>query len=749
MRYVKNQYQPMMLVLTTEMEKPMIMRNILTLIFFCSFFNIHAQGDWYDRGMAEYEMMKYADAAQSFQNHIQTNPSDKKALLKLAECYDYVYDWDNAARWYYEALGHSVSTEFLLKHGMIQMRLARYEAAKEQFLIYSNVNKTVGDHYARMCDYAYNKKSIPSLFQVDKLELNSSHSEHSPTFFNDDLIYVSSRKDIMRPDATNGAISANDPKYNFVFKANMSGMEQPDYVRSWFHDNNLINEGPISYSRDGRWVAFVDNKYVDGISMMAHHLFRGDIFIAQVNGNGDWESAAPFPYNGNFSNNFPHLSEDGNTLYFSSDRPGGEGGYDIYMSVKKNGAWTQPVNMGPTINKPGNEISPFIDQKDFYFSSDYHIGFGGQDVFKANYHEGIWKIQNLGTGVNTSANDFDFIYSKDKNIGYLTSDREQGEDIYKVIKTSDDINIVVLDAITKIPVGEASLDFKNCGKEVFRTNANGRFGFKASMNLDCWVDVSKSGYERSRLDLDQDSKSRGLIEVLLFKQGEMYKGKVTDGMNDFNISEARIKVLNQTNGQKYEVYSDGDGIYTLSLEPRSTYLIQYSKMGYVGVGTRIETGDGTDKGILGSQLLFPTSSDGTIPSTPTVPSPPTVDAGPPSVPSPPKPPVTTPSPPRPPVITPTVPTTPNTPAQTEVGFSVQLMSLSKGNPNFPAKVKSLKGMVQRIYSKTDDKWKKYRVGTYATREEAENVKRYIRSVGFESAFVVEEDAKGVIEEIRL
>lgn len=708
-------------------------KSVLIAILLGLSLNIFAQSEWFDKGNTQYELMQYKEAIESYQKHIKYNPADKQALLRLAECYDHIYDWDNAAKWYYEALGHSVSADYLLKHGMIQMRLARYEAAKEQFLIYSSINSEVGNNYVRMCDYAYSKKNIPSLFQVEKLPINTEHSEFSPAFFGSNLIYASDRKDIQRTDAIDGAADGKDDKYNFLLISPGGGTGTPGYVRSWFHDNDLINEGPVSYSADGKWVAYVRNNYVAGVSKLAYDLFKEDIYIAKVTENGDWETGTAFPYNGAYSNNFPHLSEDGNTLYFASNMEGGEGGFDIYMSVRQNGVWSLPKNMGSTINKKGNEVSPYLDGDDFYFSSDYQIGFGGLDVFRANFSNGRWKIQNLGTGVNSPANDYNYIFRKDNNTGYFVSDRDGGEDIYKSVKTSDDINLVVLDASTQVPIPGATLDFKNCGKEVFKTNQNGQFGFKASVNLSCWIEIGKEGYEKTRLDLDKHSKSKGMLEVRLFKEGEMYQGKIVDGINDANLNNVRVQALNQSDGSRIEAYSDSDGIYALALKPYTTYMLQFSKLGYVGVGTKVDTEDGSDKGILGSQLLFPTDNVGGGPAVPSIPSPGTPPNGggtSPSVPS------------------PTVPAPGGMPsASVGKGYAVQIMSLSKSNKKFPEKMNALKGNVDRLYTKTDDKWRRYRIGTFNTKAEAEKVRSYVRTKGFGSAYIVEEDAMGLIETV--
>ncbi|OJJ22315.1 hypothetical protein BKI52_06430 [marine bacterium AO1-C] len=139
------------------------------------------------------------------------------------------------------------------------------------------------------------------------------------------------------------------------------------------------------------------------------------------------------------------LSPDGNTLFFTSDRPGGLGGLDIYMSTKnKKGRWSKPVNLGPKVNTPYDEEAPFLhpDGTTLYFSSMGHNSIGGFDIFKVvitgenDYSE----VENLGFPINSQANDMYFV-SNDKNhrIAYFSSDRAGGvggKDLYRVIMNS-------------------------------------------------------------------------------------------------------------------------------------------------------------------------------------------------------------------------------------------------------------------------------------------------------------------------
>src|SRR5690606_16596292 len=125
-------------------------------------------------------------------------------------------------------------------------------------------------------------------------------------------------------------------------------------------------------------------------------------------------------------------------LYFSSNRPGGRGGFDIYVSERDaNGQWGRPSNLGPTINTRGDEMTPFIhaDGKTLYFSSNGHATLGDADIFKSTLEGGKWtRPENLGYPVNTSAYEAFFVLSPTGDIGYFTSRRKDGQsdsDIYQ------------------------------------------------------------------------------------------------------------------------------------------------------------------------------------------------------------------------------------------------------------------------------------------------------------------------------
>ncbi|MEA1897383.1 MAG: OmpA family protein [Bacteroidota bacterium] len=169
--------------------------------------------------------------------------------------------------------------------------------------------------------------------------------------------------------------------------------------------------------------------------------FNSDIFISQYI-NGKWTPAEKMdkPINTKYWESHASFSPDGNTIYFTSNRPGGYGGLDIYKTLKNADTeeWGLPENLGPVINTQFNEETPFIcnDNKTLYFSSQGHSGMGGFDSFYSVFNDDgtFTKPQNLGYPLNTSDDDIFFFPLQGGKNAYLSradfEDNIGRDDIY-------------------------------------------------------------------------------------------------------------------------------------------------------------------------------------------------------------------------------------------------------------------------------------------------------------------------------
>ena len=225
----------------------------------------------------------------------------------------------------------------------------------------------------------------------------------------------------------------------FISVRSDSAWEQAENIGETI--NTLFHDSNIALSADGTELYLYED-IEDGTS---------DIFVSTLQSDSLWSTPRSVGENINseFSEKSLSISPDGSIIFFSSDRPGGQGELDIYYSLRdEDGEWGPAVNLGTDINTEYDEDSPFIDydHKTLYFSSRGGKGMGGYDIFKAEYDStsNSWvDILNLGYPMNTPDDDIYFVGTKDGKKGYFASVREDGmgyTDIYVVTVPYTDID---------------------------------------------------------------------------------------------------------------------------------------------------------------------------------------------------------------------------------------------------------------------------------------------------------------------
>lgn len=197
--------------------------------------------------------------------------------------------------------------------------------------------------------------------------------------------------------------------------------------------NTNLNEGAQNISQDGEWLVFTGCNYPEGLGSC-------DLYISYKTKSGKWTEPQNLPgvINSEFWESSPCLSPDKRDLYFSSNRTGGFGGKDIWVSHQNaNGRWTEPVNLGPVINTSSDEGCPFIhaDNQTLYFNSNGHAGYGATDLFLSRKKDDLnWSTpQNLGYPINTIDDEGSLIVASNGKTAYYASDgadTKGGLDIY-------------------------------------------------------------------------------------------------------------------------------------------------------------------------------------------------------------------------------------------------------------------------------------------------------------------------------
>ncbi|TNE52733.1 MAG: hypothetical protein EP344_15385 [Bacteroidetes bacterium] len=485
--------------------------------------NLHAQSTVQEnllRADKQFDLYAYNLALRTYEQVIKEQPNNAHALSRIGDCHFQLNKPQESLSWYDRAVLRSdVEPATLLKYGKALMQTGDYIGAKKWFLMYAEQNPVVGRHYAEMCDFALHDVPKTSMFKVLDEPLNTAAADYAPAFYLSKIVYNSARTDIKRTTDAKTKADWTGSAYNqlYVTQPNPGDnyLQQPAFYRSDVQQN--FNEGPVTFSADGNRVAYCRNNFIDGTRQIAEKGVNMSLYIADVV-NGNWINERAFPYNGSeFATGFPSLSEDGNTLYFASNRDGGLGGWDIYVSQFAGGQWSVPRNLGPAINTAGNEVTPFITGNTLYFSSDWHKGLGGLDIFRADVQDFVFtNVTHLGAGINSPRDDYGFIIDPKRNFGYLTSNRPEGrgnEDIWQVRKTVDEFVITVTDP-QRNPISSADIDFSACNAGIKQSDASGRYSFAvAAGKANCRVTVRKAGYRATVVPV-QSEGDKNLTAVL-------------------------------------------------------------------------------------------------------------------------------------------------------------------------------------------------------------------------------------------
>ena len=271
-------------------------------------------------------------------------------------------------------------------------------------------------------DYAASHSNSSYQFTPVNLgdSINTSSSEYYPSITINDSLFVFTRRGAgIREDFVESTIL---PGHEYSKSKTISGSinEEP-------------SKGAINISQDGDWLMFAGNFPSKGFGNF-------DLYISYQTPQGWSEPINLGPQvNTEFWESSPSLSSDKSTLYFSSDRPGGYGGKDLYVSHRlPTGKWSEALNMGSSVNTAGDELAPFIhaDNNTLYFTSDGLPGYGGSDLFvmrRKNANE--WNApENLGYPINTIESDGSLFIASNGVDAFYSSDRADsrgGLDLYR------------------------------------------------------------------------------------------------------------------------------------------------------------------------------------------------------------------------------------------------------------------------------------------------------------------------------
>lgn len=468
-----------------------------------------------------FESYQYVSAIEEYLKLTDKDTATPYVAKQLADSYYNINNIAEASKWYEKAVEGKADAETYFRYAQTLKALGKYEEANKQMDAFAALMPSD----SRAKEHKANPNYIPSLtnkskmFDVSEIAISvKGSSDFGAVLTNDNTLYFASNRNASgKKDKW-----ANQP-YLDIFQTtrNEDGtLSEPVAVKEL---NSAFHDGPVTLSKDGNTMFFAR----DGHSAKQYEKDKkSNIRVGQqgiykaVKVNGKWSNIEALPINSaSYSVTNPSLSNDGRTLYFASNMPGGLGESDIWKVSVDGNSYGTPENLGAAVNTAGKENFPFITEDNvLYFASSGKQGFGGFDVFRMDLNSSE-KPQNVGKPVNTEKDDFAFSYNKTLNVGYFSSDRNGSDAIYaaKEVCTAEAIAMVT-NKKTGAAMKNASvaiLDAKGNVIETRQTDAQGKVGYEVECGTNYTFQVKADNFETGTFPIDKIKSGQSVVAAQL------------------------------------------------------------------------------------------------------------------------------------------------------------------------------------------------------------------------------------------
>lgn len=450
-----------------------------------------------------YYNFSWNEAIDLYAYAYEKDPENIHVIRKLADCYRNIGKTDEVEKWLSKLIElNEAYPEDIFNYSQALKSNGKYDMSEEYLREYSKLRPEDGriNLEQSILDYITFLVQDSARYIVESLPFNTKGADWGPAFYNNQLVYVS----------TGDPEESRDLKYNwdqlpFLDLYAVTIDEYGNYSKPGVFAKDLMttfHDGPATFDMKNNRMYFNSNRTTKNASRKEEEN-NLQIYYADLE-NGQWVLKGDFKYN-NIRDNYRHPSIDktGELLYFSSDRPGGKGGNDIWWCRKVNGEWGEPVNL-EDINTEGEELFPYIASDGvLYFSSNGLGGMGNLDIYMALPDRGVFTtVENMGFPVNSSRDDFGIVLDDNGMKGYFSSDRPGGlghDDIYKldILYIPVQIRGTIRDRINTFEIAGAKialLDENNDTIDIAYSKEDGEFLFSAFKQRNYKLEVSYENY---------------------------------------------------------------------------------------------------------------------------------------------------------------------------------------------------------------------------------------------------------------
>jgi len=496
----------------------MIMKRAILFIALCLIIQVVVNAQSLEKARKQMNKYNYSKAILILKKASTDNKTKSEAIPMLAECYRMQRDVVNALTTYARAVAlPEAKPETYYYYAQALQSKGDYAKAREMFSKYAEMNPSDprGSLFAAHCDSVLGrwKGLTPDIEVKIANSINTIQSDFGPAFYDNMLVFASDFSKNAGEGKEYGwtgrgylnIMQAHPTKDDFWASMGASSEMEGNFNQE-FHD------GPAAFSTDGNSIYFTRSFFGKAKRKGIYKTNLLKIYYATKT-MGKWSEIKPFFLNNTeFSVGHPALSADGQTLYFVSDMPGGHGKTDIWMCQRDGDGWSQPTNLGKTVNTAEAEMFPSMSVAGvLYFASEGHAGYGGLDIFKTSNISGKWTTPlNLQNPINSSYDDFAIAFARGNKNGFFSSNRLGGvgsDDIYAfrekekpivpVVVLPAFISGIVRDASTLQPIAEAIIFVYNPATDkvkVLKSDADGVYKTVIDTSADYTVKAMKTNY---------------------------------------------------------------------------------------------------------------------------------------------------------------------------------------------------------------------------------------------------------------
>ncbi len=556
-----------------------------------------AQKGAFRAGERLFEAFAFAEAIPHYQEAVD-GPDGLEASLRLAECYRLTNQLGRAEPHYARALEEAgnVRPEFVLHYARSLQANGKCDKAVEWYRRYRYLvpNDPRGESLPASCEDISELIGSGAEYELLPVNLNTPLAEMAPAIWRNGIVFAAARRD---------------------GRETLDGWTGQPYLDLYFAEGDAatfnrarpfapelatpLNDGPACFNGTGNTMYFSRNRGKGGRKARGQHGGRPLQLYRASYVEGRWTDEERLPFcDPAWEHTHPSVSADGSVLYFSSDRPGGLGGMDLWRVRWNDGGWGEPENLGSVVNTPGNEVFPFIhDDGTLYFASDGRFGLGGLDLYEARVRGGQFqRAENLRSPINSPQDDFGLVFDPTKDQGYFSSNRpgNGGDDLYSLARFPLFVEGLLVEDGSMDPLPGARVVLTRDGDRVqqVRSDAEGRFVLRVSPFTDYAVTAFREGYGAVERTLETGAGNPDRLILVLEKLIDPERAlslevKVIDKTTKRPVSGAQLYLRNEADGVTRSLETDANGTARVVIDKRFDYAISADKSRYFNLQEQV------------------------------------------------------------------------------------------------------------------------------------------------------------------